>query len=101
MIVDLQCAPTGVLFDDIVIVSKGERLSFSAQLELFNRPALNPGSWFGVAGKPGGPYLYGHTLRIVVTTGAAGVQEQIAKPPGAAAVSKRQANKPHFITAAS
>lgn len=100
MTVHIQLSAAGILIDCVVCNLKVEwALTLRTQAKLRYRKSLNETPRFSCSWKPSCPDLNRMSYRMPGTTTQTGIQQQVAKPPGAAAVSEAQAQKPDFIAA--
>lgn len=101
MLIHMQ-APSAAVFVDGVIPNlemKWTAVS-CAELEGIQGESLNEGAGLFVRWEPGGPHLDRRSQRIPNATISPRIQQQIAEPPGAAAIGETEADEPGFIAPA-
>lgn len=98
MTVHDDVAPARFLLDAAVgnVAAKG-KLFARAPAQTFDGKTLNEALGRAVFREPGGPNLRGHFDGCEAEARNARIQDQIAKPPSAAAVGQATAQKPDFI----
>ena len=98
MATNVEAAATGTLSDPVLADFEMKGISTAhAQTEFRKRKALGKTLWLTRAREPRGPDLYRSASRIGHTSRASGIHQQIAKPPGAAAIRQCQTQKPHLV----
>src|SRR5579863_1647684 len=96
----MQSTATKVLPDLVVSDLKVERcLPLRADAELRQGESLDKAARRIIRRKPCGPDLNWQALRILPATAAAWIHQQVAEPPGAAAVRQTEVYEPHLIPA--
>src|ERR1700739_4026233 len=96
----IQSSPAKVFSNFVASGFEVERrLTSTADAESRHRKSLDKAPRRIIGRKPCSPNLHRHALRISRAAAAARIHQQVAEPPGTAAVGQSQAKKPHFIPA--
>ena len=99
--VNFQRSPAGVFLDSTAVHPKIKwTLLSGADMQVVQRKPSNEALRLALKRKIRSPHLYRHALRISRATEPPWIHQQIAKPPGAAAVHQPDTNKPHFVATA-
>src|SRR5579872_6939256 len=97
----VQAAAAGVLRDGVLRNRKIEwAAAAGAELQSRQRETLDETLRLTCSRKPSGPYLDRQAGRIARAAAPPGIHQQIAKPPGAAAIGQAEAHEPHLVAAA-
>jgi len=98
--IDPQPTTAGILIDGVVRDGKLKgRSTLGTELKSAERETLDEAFRFCVSRKPCCPDLDRHTQGVASATVSARIQQQIAEPPGAAAVGKAKAEEPNLVSA--
>ena len=101
VIVDLQTTAAGVFVNPVVADLEEERAPAPlTEAEIRQRETLNKALRLAIPRKPRGPNLNRHSAWMQGASAAAGVHEQITKPPRAAAIGQAKPQEPDLIAAA-